>query len=185
MERLVMNMVCKVCGRTIANEDANFCEYCGASFRPGSDNKIDETTINNTANDASGYTQYGQAGTENRQEGTANTQQGAFFGGFPPFGAMNSQNASNMQSGQQMVERPMTFGNWLVILLMPFVPVIGPMLFLVLLLMWSFNKSVPPTRKNWARAMLVFLLVSVLMLGFVMSSLGTTDMATLMNTLYQ
>ena len=26
-------MICKVCGRTISNEEANFCEYCGASFR--------------------------------------------------------------------------------------------------------------------------------------------------------
>lgn len=26
-------MICQVCGRSIANENANFCEYCGASFR--------------------------------------------------------------------------------------------------------------------------------------------------------
>ena len=24
-------MVCRACGRTIANEDANFCEYCGTA----------------------------------------------------------------------------------------------------------------------------------------------------------
>lgn len=27
------SMVCKVCGRNIENENANYCEYCGTSFR--------------------------------------------------------------------------------------------------------------------------------------------------------
>lgn len=27
------SMVCKACGRTTENENANFCEYCGTSFR--------------------------------------------------------------------------------------------------------------------------------------------------------
>ena len=26
-------MVCNICGRNIQNEEANFCEYCGNSFR--------------------------------------------------------------------------------------------------------------------------------------------------------
>jgi hypothetical protein len=26
-------MVCKVCGRSIGNEEANYCEYCGTSLR--------------------------------------------------------------------------------------------------------------------------------------------------------
>ena len=28
-------MICKVCGREIANENANFCEYCEASVKDG------------------------------------------------------------------------------------------------------------------------------------------------------
>ena len=26
-------MICKDCGREIVNDNANFCEYCGTSFR--------------------------------------------------------------------------------------------------------------------------------------------------------
>jgi ABC-type multidrug transport system fused ATPase/permease subunit len=38
-------MVCKECGRSTTNENANFCEYCGSSFRENLTNQYFE---NNT-----------------------------------------------------------------------------------------------------------------------------------------
>jgi uncharacterized membrane protein YvbJ len=37
-------MTCKVCGRDVANENANFCEYCGASFRFNT--TVEQKTVN-------------------------------------------------------------------------------------------------------------------------------------------
>ena len=34
-------MICKVCGRTTENENANFCEYCGSSFREMASQPVD------------------------------------------------------------------------------------------------------------------------------------------------
>lgn len=168
-------MVCKVCGRTIANEEANFCEYCGASFRPGSDNKIDETAASNAQQ------QYTSAPSfEGSADGT-NARQGTFEQGFKTFGSMYGQNQGNTQ---QSAERPMTFGNWIAIMLLPFIPVVGSIAFIALLFVWSFNKSVPATRKNWARATLVMLGICILFISLLMTYMGTGDMTTLMNSLY-
>jgi uncharacterized membrane protein YvbJ len=38
-------MVCKACGRNTTNENANFCEYCGSSFR---ENVTNQHFENNT-----------------------------------------------------------------------------------------------------------------------------------------
>ena len=40
-------MICKACGRDMVNENANFCDYCGTSFRKDG-SIIQETTPNAT-----------------------------------------------------------------------------------------------------------------------------------------
>jgi uncharacterized membrane protein YvbJ len=46
-------MVCKICGRQIGNEEANFCEYCGSSLKDtmsGSYNMVSpQQTVENNA----------------------------------------------------------------------------------------------------------------------------------------
>lgn len=39
-------MICKVCGRNTENQNANFCEYCGSSYRLGTN--IEQQNISTT-----------------------------------------------------------------------------------------------------------------------------------------
>lgn len=143
-------MICKTCGRTIANEEANFCEYCGASFRVGVDNIYPEFKNNATNVYQNTHSNYGQ-------DGSAHMQGNASFRGSH-YQSDNSQSVADTQDNT--IEKPMTFVNWLMVMLLPFIPMVGMIAYLALLFMWAFGAKTPATRKNWARAMLVMLVVA-------------------------
>lgn len=143
-------MICKTCGRTIANEEANFCEYCGASFRVGVDNNYPEYQSQTANGYQNTYTYNGQEGNINRPEDA--------FNGRNPYQASNRSDATGTQ--ENMIEKPMTFANWLMVMLLPFIPMVGTIAYLALLFVWAFGVKTPPTKKNWARAMLVMLVVA-------------------------
>lgn len=143
-------MVCKVCGRTITNEEANFCEYCGASFRPGSENIIKETILSHA------------------QE------------------SVNSQ-MSNEEKMEQIraasLNRTISFGEWAITYLLLLVPYVN----IGLMIYWSFGKSVPVSKKNWARVMILVMVLVVMLLGTMfVSSGGTafTDPTAFLNGIY-
>ncbi len=168
-------MICKVCGRTIANEEANFCEYCGASFRPGMDNKISEDIIRNISATSqegnpyfSGYTQAGSQHSQSSQSMASKAN--------PPKGLIGSLFDSS--------DRPMTLGNWLIIYLLPFIPMVGTILFLVVLFTWGFGQNTAPTKKNWARATMIFVVVIIVMLSVIISSGYLGDPNAVLERLY-
>jgi len=152
-------MVCKVCGRTVGNEHSNFCEYCGASFR--------EIDSYETAN---------QAGTQNQQMYQQNQPQ--FAGslnqqwGYSSQG-MNQQNMYQRPIFQNQVyseadgkRQPISFLNWLGTMLLPYIPVVGWIAYLIMLFVWSFGKGTDETKKNWARARLVSGII-IIILGLI------------------
>ncbi len=93
-------MVCNTCGRHTQNETANFCEYCGASFREQAQREAGSVfgqPINNT-----GW-----------MPGPGNNPMGAF--------------ARPMQQNTSTTEKPITFLEWLgsyLLLIVPFVNII-------------------------------------------------------------
>lgn len=155
-------MLCKVCGRTIQNEEANFCEYCGASFREGVDYTI------------SGAQTFANEGMVARNPQT-NTVQGNIYTNIKNTFSEAKAAANNIEE----VEKPMTFVNWIIVLILPFIPVIGTIVYLAVLFSWAFGSNGQITRKNWARAMLVILVVAIIA---VFSLFG--GMEGVMNTFY-
>lgn len=123
-------MICKMCGRNTTNENANFCEYCGNSFR---ENNSAITEFNSEINQT-----YNQV-TQNQNH-----------------------------------EKPMSFGNWLLIMLIPFIPFVGFIAYPVMLLVWAFSNDTPPTKRNWARASLVIILIFIVI--FVIFFASTVSM---------
>lgn len=118
-------MVCKACGRTTTNENANFCEYCGYSFR------------------------------ENIQ--------------------LAQENNNGIREQKSIVhsddsEKPISFGNWMGTMLLPVIPILGIFIYFVMLFVWAFGSETPKSKKNWARATLVVLLVSIIILVVIMTS---------------
>ncbi len=104
-------MVCRACGRNSANENANYCEYCGTSFR-------ENITF--------------------KQEN---------------YSAVREQPA--MEVNQDENDKPISFGDWMRTMLLPFIPVIGIFIYVVMMFVWAFGNDVPQSKKNWARASLI------------------------------
>ncbi len=139
-------MICNNCGRQLQNETANFCEYCGASFREQAQAARPET----------GKPHYSIPGM----------QQEAF--------SMNNQNIMpGVPTGMQ--EKPISFQSWLgtyaLLGALMFVPYFGWIGFIALLLFWAFSNKTPATKKNWARVTLIFvgiviIIVVVMLVAF-------------------
>lgn len=142
-------MECKVCGRKPMNENANFCDYCGASFR------------GNLFDNYSGAGNASAAGPVNRAESREyaipdersenNTGDAA-----APTGLLEALFGGRTKSG---AEKPMSFGNWLSLFAVIFIPYVGILLFLALLVYWAIGKNTTETKKNFARAGLIFCVV--------------------------
>lgn len=110
-------MVCNTCGRSTQNEAANFCEYCGSSFR--------EQT------------------------------QGAFH--IEP----QMQQAA-VQNRPDTAEKTISFASWIgiygILLGSLFIPIIGIFCPLGILAYLSFSKKIQDSKKNWAKATLIFVI---------------------------
>lgn len=149
-------MVCKVCGRTVENEHNNFCGYCGASLR--------DMELNRDAGmDSHQYQQSQPIYQQNvpQWDGSSNRQSGTYNPGMnqQPYhqGSMYQQ---SMNSGAGMnksaePDAPMSFRNWFGIMFLPYIPVVGWIIYIIMLIVWSFDKTTPVTKKNWARARLL------------------------------
>ncbi len=137
-------MECNVCGRHRENEDANFCENCGNSFR---ENYQDYNNQNNTNQ----YTS---------QSNTSAYRQRSYYG---------DESQTNYKR-----EEPVSFKNWLFTLALPIlllfipIPFVGPLAYIVILFIWAFGNNTNPNKKNWARAnLIVTAIVLVLSIIFV------------------
>lgn len=114
-------MICNSCGRNSSNESANFCDYCGASFK----------------------------GMEAlRKE------------------PVHSNDGPKAMEAIEKEDKPISFLNWLGSMLLPMIPLVGPIVYLVMLLVWSFGSDANPSKKNWARATLLVLVISIVILLF-------------------
>lgn len=104
-------MVCKSCGRSTSNENANFCDYCGASYK-------EVVFIQNE--------------DKHKIEGLV-------------------KEYNEVEEG----DKPISFRNWVGTLLLPIIPIVGPIIYLVMMLVWAFGSDTNQSKKNWARASLV------------------------------
>lgn len=119
-------MVCKACGRNSSNENANYCEYCGTSFR-------ENTSFNQEENVS------------------ANTQQ-------------------VVQARNENDEKTVSFGNWMGTMLLPFIPIIGIFIYIVMMFVWAFGSDTPKSKKNWARASLIVSVAAIILFVFMFTS---------------
>lgn len=147
-------MVCNTCGRHQQNEDANFCEYCGASFR--GDNGHDIEPVNNY----------------NSQYGTGNTSTPT----QPPM--PEAINVNQKEKTVSMLE-------WLGTYLIMFIPLVGGIVFFIMLLIWSFSNTIPTSKKNWARATLIFyvimIIIFIVLLAFYIPMLDSSMFNNMLN----
>ncbi len=125
-------MICKTCGRQIQNESANFCEYCGASFRE-------------------------QTQAARPEEGQPFYSRPMMQPGAAP---VNMANPMEGIGHPGSAERPISFLSWLgtysLLGALLFIPYLGWIGIIAMLLFWAFSNKTPATKKNWARVTLIF-----------------------------
>ena len=124
-------MVCKACGRNTANENANYCEYCGTSFREN--------------------IPFRQADYSIEREQNQETEQ-------------------NKETGSEDNEKPISFGNWMGTMLLPFIPIIGIFIYIVMMFVWAFGSDTPKSKNNWARASLIISVIAIILFVFMLTS---------------
>jgi hypothetical protein len=156
-------MKCNVCGRQTINEEANFCEYCGSSFREHMQqqpmNQMPPYNQGNVFNQGNPYNQ-----------GNAYNQENPYGAGSMP----NMMPGANQQSDPNMVqpEKPTSFLDWLGTYGIMLIPCVGWLVFIVMLFIWGFGNKASTSKKNWARATLIFagalLLILIAYLAMVM-----------------
>jgi FtsH-binding integral membrane protein len=78
-------------------------------------------------------------------------------------------NNQQYQPNGAPLEPSMTLGNWLLIMLLVSIPCVN----IILLLLWSFGRDVSITKKNYSRAMLIFMVIG-LVIGLIFSSIFAT-----------
>lgn len=124
-------MVCQACGRSTQNENANYCDYCGTSYRENKNVIYENVEKENVK--------------ANEIQGNVITQD----------------------------EKTTSFKNWLGSMLLPFIPGVGILIYIVMLFVWAFSAETPKSKKNWARASLV---VGVIGFIFIVYFLMSTTM---------
>ncbi|RUO62086.1 hypothetical protein [Pseudidiomarina insulisalsae] len=60
-----------------------------------------------------------------------------------------------------------SFGEWMLTLFLTFIPIVN----LIALLVWAFSSSTKPSKSNWAKAVLVWMLIAMV-IGFGFGALG-------------
>lgn len=105
-------MICNTCARYTKNEEANFCENCGNSFR------------------------------EHAQM------------------AYNMEPQRQVEPEKENSDKPITFLNWLGTYGLLFIPFVS----WVMIFVWAFGNKTSPSKKNWARATLIFMGVLIIIM---------------------
>jgi hypothetical protein len=81
--------------------------------------------------------------------------------------------------GQQQNAPVMSMKDWIITLLISYIPLVG----LIMLIVWAFDSSTNENKKNWAKASLIWMLIGigiaivflVLFLGVFMSAVGSFE----------
>ncbi len=100
----------------------------------------------------------------------------------PPEPAQNSslyQAQSRAQSAPENTEVPMTLGDWLLTLLLLYLPIVN----IVMLIIWSVDSKTSTTKKHFAWATLIFMGIGIV-LTIIFSSIVMAIIATMMQSMY-
>ena len=80
---------------------------------------------------------------------------------------------NSLNSGFNTNYRPMTMGDWLVTLIIQMIPLVG----LIMLFVWAFGDGTHPSKKTWAQASLIMMLIGIVLaiifIGVIISMFGS------------
>lgn len=65
-------------------------------------------------------------------------------------------------------KRPISIGDWMLTYLLLIIPIVN----IVLLFVWAFGSNTHPSKANWAKANLIWILIVIVFYGFLFVALG-------------
>ena len=71
--------------------------------------------------------------------------------------------------GQQPMEPVVGVGDWFVSILITSIPIVN----IILLFVWAFGSNTNPSKANWAKAMLIWILIGIVIAVLVAIVVGT------------
>ncbi len=156
-------MKCSKCGAEL-EEGALFCGSCGAKVETEAAPEAPESEAEQPAQSV----QTAEDSPEAKVEAPA-----PIAPVVPPITAPSSQAPAPRPapvSGAQPQPRPIepegqsvSLGVWLCRRLINFIPCVGPLVYLVMLFVWSFDKKYDDTSRNWARSELIFAALGIIL----------------------
>ena len=82
----------------------------------------------------------------------------------------NQQQQNYYQPNQVPLEEPVSLGDWILTLIIMAIPCVN----LIMMFVWGFGSGVKTSKKNYCRAMLVFLLIAVVFYLLIIALLGAS-----------
>lgn len=94
--------------------------------------------------------------------------------------------AAPPEPARKAAQEPNTvsIGEWIWVLLLPLIPCVGWLVWLVMMFVWGFGETVKPSKKTFARASLIVALVAVVLV-IVLAVIGTLVGISLSNIVEQ
>lgn len=152
-------MFCEKCGKQVA-ENAKFCEFCGAPVEkaPEAAPVVEAAPVAEEAPvyQAAPQVNYGQ---QNAAPQAPNTQ---VFNNF-----------------YQQPKKPVSVAGWIGRSLIPLIPCVGSIIYLIMLFIWAGDKTKEESFNNWAKAqlwvMLISVIISVITIFVIIAMFGSLD----------
>jgi len=131
-------------------------------------NNFNNSNNNNTNNnDYNSYNYNSNNSNQQQQYNQTNFNQQPF-----------NQNYQPGYSNQEL-EPPISLGSWLIIMLLVAIPCVN----IIMLFIWAFSRDVSTTKKNYSRAMLIFIAISIV-LGLIFGSVISSILYSITNSYY-
>ena len=70
-------------------------------------------------------------------------------------------------------KKHVSLGGWLLRYLINLIPCVGSIIFIIMLFVWSFDESYDDTSRNWAKAQLIWLAISIVLGIIIFAVFGT------------
>jgi hypothetical protein len=90
---------------------------------------------------------------------------------------METQGNVALQNTVDEQSAPLSFGQYLGMMIVSLIPCVG----FIMMLVWSFGSKASASKKNWARAHLVFMIIAGIIIGILAYTVGVALMNELMN----
>ncbi|MCL2108039.1 MAG: zinc ribbon domain-containing protein [Oscillospiraceae bacterium] len=152
-------MFCIRCG-TENNAGTMFCTNCGDTLASNIESE-QTVTIGVGGNTGPLPSSYGE--TTGSAPGYST---GAAYDSTPPQSAYPTsygQHYSHYGSAANSGEDPVSVGEWFCIPLWNLIPIVGPLIFLILMFVWAFGSGAKKSKSNWAKAQLIWGLIGLVL----------------------